>query len=263
MASERACVAPALLGGPRVSRRTVLAGLGTLLARPSWAFGDATLVDVAELDFGRGTLSRPNAWKRLLYEVRQTTSVECRPGSVRVSPEDPELFQHPFSVLIGDGPFEQPSDAALEQLARYLSYGGFLLIDDATGTEKSGFDDSVRELVRRIFPTRPMSRLPTDHSLYRSFFLLRRPLGRVDRFGYLEGITTDNLSPLVYCRNDLSGALDRGEDGRPRHPCVPGGENQRREAIKLGINLILYSLTANYKKDQAHVRELMRQNRLE
>ena len=37
----------------------------------------------------------------------------------------------------------------------------------------------------------------------------------------------------------------------------------RREALKLGINLVLYSLTANYKKDQAHVRELMKQGWLE
>ena len=72
-----------------------------------------------------------------------------------------------------------------------------------------------------------------------------------------------NLAPLVYCRNDLSGALDRGDDGRPRHACIPGGSAQRHEAVKLGINLVLYSLTANYKKDQAHVKELMRMRRIE
>jgi hypothetical protein len=47
------------------------------------------------------------------------------------------------------------------------------------------------------------------------------------------------------------------------NPCVPGGESQRREAIKLGINLVLYALTSNYKKDQAHVRQLMKEGRLE
>jgi hypothetical protein len=72
-----------------------------------------------------------------------------------------------------------------------------------------------------------------------------------------------NLAPLVYCRNDLSGALERNADGRHTAACVPGGENQRREAIKLGINLVMYSLTANYKRDQAHVKELMRLRRLE
>ena len=47
------------------------------------------------------------------------------------------------------------------------------------------------------------------------------------------------------------------------YACVPGGATQRREALKLGINLLMYSLTANYKKDQAHVRQLMKDGRLE
>lgn len=246
------------------SRRTVLACLASAMVAPrALAFGEDTHVDIAEIDLGAGTLSRPNAWKRLLYEVINTTSVVCRPQSVRVGADDPELFQHPFAVLLGREAVELPSDEALEQLSRYLAYGGFLVIDDTTGSESSAFDRSARELIRRLFPTRPVSPLPPEHSIYRSFFLIKRPLGRVDRFPWLEGVTVGNQTPLVYCRNDLSGALDRGDDGRARHPCVPGGEGQRREAIKLGINLVMYSLTANYKKDQAHVRELMRQNRLE
>ena len=42
-----------------------------------------------------------------------------------------------------------------------------------------------------------------------------------------------------------------------------GYGTQRREAIKLGINLIVYALTANYKRDQAHVKQLMTEGRLE
>ncbi|MEM6928683.1 MAG: DUF4159 domain-containing protein, partial [Myxococcota bacterium] len=80
---------------------------------------------------------------------------------------------------------------------------------------------------------------------------------------FLEGVTVGNVTPVIYCRNDLSGALDRRADGRNAFSCVPGGELQRREAIKLGINLLMYSLTANYKKDQAHVRQLMKEGRLE
>lgn len=244
-------------------RRDVLAGAGALLVAPrALAFGDPTRLDVCEIDLGGGTLSRPNAWKRLLYELEGTTSVECRSAPVRLQPDDPALFEHPFAVLLGDGAF-QVSDAGLEQLERYLSYGGFLLVDDTTASEDGPFDRSVRQLLDRLFPTRPMGPLPTDHSVYRSFFLLKQPLGRVDRFRYLEGVTFDNMTPVVYCRNDLSGALDRGADGRAVQPCVPGGENQRREAIKLAINLVLYALTSNYKKDQAHVKQLMREGRLE
>lgn len=246
-------------------RRDLLAALaaGAIMPRPSWAFGDATRVDIGELDLGAGTLSRPNAWKTLLYKLIQSTSVECEPRSVVVTPESEEMFEHPFMVLVGDGRFEPVSDKALEQLSQFLSYGGFLVVDDTTGAEDSGFDDSVRRLVQRLFPTRSLAALPANHSVNRSFFLLERAPGRLDRKPHLEGVTVGNLSPLVYCRNDLSGALDRGDDGRWTHPCVPGGERQRREAWKVGINLMMYSLTANYKNDQAHIRQLMLERRLQ
>lgn len=247
-----------------IPRRTLLAALASLgIAPNALGFGKKALVDIAELDLGSGTLTRPNAWKRLLYEVIQTTSVECDARTIRVPPDEPDLFQHPFLVLPGADAFDKVDEKGLEQLQRFLQYGGFLFIDDTTGADNGGFDKAVRRLVGRLFPTRPLSPLPSDHSVYRSFFLLRRPLGRLDRYRFLEGITVGNLSPVIYCRNDLSGALDRSADGRNRNSCVPGGELQRRESIKLGINLIMYSLTANYKRDQAHVVELKRQGRLE
>ena len=108
-----------------------------------------------------------------------------------------------------------------------------------------------------------MAPLPGDHSLYRAFFLLDRPVGRVAISEVLEGVTLGPVTPIVYCPNDLSGALHRGEDGRDRFPVVPNGELQRKEAIKLGVNLVMYSLTSNYKHDQAHVLELMRDGKLE
>lgn len=247
----------------RITRRALLAGLAALPLAPrlARAFGEASQVDVGELDLG--TLSRPEAWKRLLYEVEVAASVECVPRAVRVRPEDAELFEHPFCVLLGSSGFSAPSQAGLSQLARFLSYGGFLFVDETSGADSSAFDASVRELCERLYPTRPLAPLPADHSLYRSFFLIKRPVGRLARFPYLEGITVGNLTPVVYCRNDLSGALERRPDGFHAYSCVPDGELQRREAVKLGVNLVIYSLTANYKQDQAHVRKLMQEGKLE
>lgn len=250
------------------TRRALLAGLsgvplaGLVRSRAAWAFGETTQVDIAELDLGDGTLSRPNAWKRLLYDLTQSTSVECASTSLTVRPEDAAMFEHPFCVLLGKGAFAPVSEAAIEQLSQFLAYGGFLWIDDTTGSEASGFDDSVRRLCGRLFPTRPLAPLPGDHSVMRSFFLLDRVPGRIDRQPYLEGVTVGNLCPVVYSRNDVSGALDRADDGSYLYPCVPDGERQRREAIKVGINVMMYALTANYKNDQAHIRQLMLDRRL-
>jgi hypothetical protein len=246
-------------------RRRDLLGMvaGSLLAPRAWALGEASKLDVVELDLGEGTLARTSAWKRLLAEVEITTSIETSSRVVRLDPLDPALFEHPIAVLVGNGALSNPSDAAVEQLRRYITYGGFLLIDDATGADRSAFDDSVHRLVKRLFPTRPMAPLPTDHSLYRAFFLIRRPVGRVQTHRWLEGVDLGETTRIVYCRNDLSGALARGPDGRDLLPVEPGGSHQRREAVKLAINLVVYALTSNYKKDQAHVRQLLLEGRLE
>ena len=245
-----------------LSRRALLAGLAAL-PLPAAAFGPASQPDVAEIQLTQGTLSRPGAWQRLLYELIQATSVEAKPQAIQCPPEDPLLFEHPFSVIIGDGALPELNDAQLEQLRRYLAYGGFILADDTSGDPQSPFARSLRRLCSRLFPNRPLAPLPGDHSIFRAFFLLERPLGRLASQSVLEGVTVGPITPLVYCANDLSGALDRGPDGRPRHACVPGGEYQRRESVKLGINLFMYSLTSNYKHDQAHVAELLRAGRLE
>jgi len=243
----------------------VLAGWLATAAFPGQvlALGASSQLDVAELMLSSSTLSRPGAWQRVLFEVIQSTSIEANPQAVQLAPEDPELFAHPFCVLIGSGALPELSDAAVEQLHRYLSYGGFLFVDDATATPGGEFERSFRRLVARLFPTRPLSPLANQHSVFRSFFLLDVPYGRTASADYLEGVTIGPITPLIYCSNDLSGALDRGPDGMDRSPVIPGGEWQRREALKLAINLVLYSLTSNYKHDQAHVAELMREGRLE
>jgi len=234
-----------------------------LVGSKARALGAASQVDIAELSVPGVSIHRAAAWQRLLFELIQTTSVEANPNTVQIAPEDPALFAHPLTVLIGSGALPVMSDDAVEQLRRYVSYGGFLFFDDASGSRDGPFAQSVRALRRRLFPTRPMAPLPGDHSLYRAFFLLNRPVGRVAISEVLEGVTLGPVTPIVYCPNDLSGALHRGEDGRDRFPVVPNGELQRKEAVKLGVNLVMYSLTSNYKHDQAHVLELMRDGKLE
>ena len=245
------------------TRRSFLWGsLATLLLPAvAHALGDGGAVSIAELDLGPGTVARPSAWRRLLYELRHATSVETSMDVARLRPDDPLLFEHPLCVIAGDGGFAMPNDAALSQLSRFLAYGGLLLLDDISGAATSDFDRSARALVDALFPSHALGRLPPTHAVFRTFFLLERPMGRIVQQDWLEGVTVGNVSPLLYTRNDLSGALLRDDSGREL-PCVPGGESQRREARKLAMNIVMYCLTSNYKRDQAHVAELLREGRM-
>ncbi|HXW23028.1 MAG TPA: DUF4159 domain-containing protein, partial [Rhodomicrobium sp.] len=46
-------------------------------------------------------------------------------------------------------------------------------------------------------------------------------------------------------------ALD--DNDQPMFATVPGGEDQREMSYRVGINIVMYALTGNYKSDQVHV----------
>lgn len=230
--------------------------------------------------------------RRLLWEIEKRTSIEVAPEAalVRVS-DDTELHRHPLLYWTGDRAFAMPSDEELARLRRHLVMGGMLILDSAEGRAGGGFDQSARALVAKLFPNQPLRRLPEDHVLFRSFYLLRVPAGRVIAQPYLEAVIIGGSSSggatspssgagngsasaaastnassvsgggraaIVYSQNDLGGAWARDRVGQWQHEVVPGGENQRELAFRLGVNLVMYALCLDYKSDQVHVPFIMR-----
>src|SRR5690606_14281702 len=100
-----------------------------------------------------------------------------------------------------------------------------------------------------------------DHVVYRSFYRLERPVGRVAVSPVMEGILRDGRMAVAYVQNDLGGAWARDDFGNYAFSCQPGGERQREMAVRLGINLVMYALCLDYKADQVHVEYLMRKRR--
>ena len=62
---------------------------------------------------------------------------------------------------------------------------------------------------------------------------------------------------MLIASNDLAAAWAEDRDGQPLYPLVPGGRRQRELALRGGVNLVMYTLTGNYKADQVHVRDLL------
>lgn len=235
----------------------VLACLSVSPAPRAAAFGDATAVEIVSLDVGPGTDGAGNVTERLAWEVRKRSSVEpiLEPG--RASPDKASLFRSPFVYWRGSEEFPPLSEAAVEGLRKYVHRGGFILIDDATAGGPD-FDRAVRRELLRAFPALPLTPVPADHTIYRSFYLLKRPVGRVQGPVFLEGITYGDRMAIVYTRHDLGGALQRDKLGAWSQAVVPGGEGQREQAIRLGVNLVLYALCTDYKDDQVHAPFIMR-----
>ncbi len=221
------------------------------------AFGDATAVEIVSLDVGKGVDDARNVTERLAWEVRKRSSVEpiLEPGRARL--DKASLFRSPFVYWRGSEEFPPLSEEAVEGLRKYIHRGGFILIDDATAGGE-GFDRAVRRELLRAFPALPLKPIATNHTIYRSFYLLRRPVGRVRGPAFLEGITYGDRVAIVYSRHDLGGAFQRDKLGAWSRAVVPGGEGQREHAIRLGVNLVLYALCTDYKDDQVHAPFIMR-----
>ncbi len=188
-----------------------------------------------------------------MEELMARTSVEAASARREVTLADNDLFNYPFLYLAGRYEFEPFSPEEIETLRRFLTYGGFLLIDDALGQQGYGFDKAVRRELQRIFPGNEFKRLPPGHAALRSYYLLRRIGGVRIVNPNLEGINVGTATPVIYCQNDLGGAWERDQVGQWINAYTPGGEAQRKDAFHLGINIILYAMTENYKEDLIHV----------
>ena len=225
-----------------------------LIGSSAWGIGDFSKLRIVHLKYRGGNYKpRPEAVESLLAQVSRRTSVEVKRKAIDIGLKDPDLFQLPFILMSGDSAFDPFSAEELKILRSYLSYGGFLLIDDSSGKAGSAFDDSVRHMVSKLFPNTPLQKIPRNHSIFRSFYLVNRVAGRVVTRPFLEGITLKGRTVLLYSTNDLEGAWARNKLGHWNYDMIGGGLSQRRSSIRLGVNIVLYALTLDYKKDMVHL----------
>jgi hypothetical protein len=229
-----------------------------LPARGLAQLADASRLAVGQVQHGGRWNPRPSAIRRLAWELARRTSVETAADAVPVRLGAPGLHRTPMLYLAGDGAMPPLADAEVASLRRHLQYGGFLLVDAADGSEGGGFDASVRRELARVLPSSPLARVPRDHVLYKSFYLLDRQGGRVLVKPWLEGQVVDGRLAVVYSQNDLGGAWARGPLGDWEYPCTPGGEGQREVAFRLGVNLAMYALCTDYKDDAVHLPFILR-----
>ncbi|MFT3922354.1 MAG: DUF4159 domain-containing protein [Myxococcales bacterium] len=235
----------------------VLAGVGPWPSEVA-ALGPGEGIDVRRVRVGGFDEDpRPKAAQRIAWEVRKRTSIETalEPSVTRF--DDPSVFRTPFLYWASDRAFEPMSEKEITGLRRFVEYGGFILIDNAS-PESSGFDASVRRDLARAFPGERLTRLNPQHTIFRSFYLIDRPVGRVAEPDYLEVITHAGRAAVVYSRHDLGGAWARDENGDAAYAITPGGLAQREQAIRLGVNLVMYALCLDYKDDQVHAPFILR-----
>jgi len=152
------------------------------------------------------------------------------------------------------------TETARANVNKYLRNGGTILFDTRSVGGTADIS-SLRDLARGL-DIPPLVPVPPDHVLTRAFYLISEFPGRwsggtlwVERAG--ERVN-DGVSPVIAGGNDWAAAWAMDDAQRPIYPVVPGGERQREMAYRFGINLVMYTLTGNYKSDQVHIPAIMK-----
>ncbi|MGF1609032.1 MAG: DUF4159 domain-containing protein [Kiloniellales bacterium] len=154
-------------------------------------------------------------------------------------------------------------DAARRKVNSFLENGGTILFDlreAGSGVQLLGRSSQNSEALRRLtegLDMPPLEPVPPDHVLTKSFYLMQEFPGRFSGgalwVGATEGRVNDGVASVIIGSNDWAGAWALNEYGRPLFAVVPGGERQRELAYRVGVNIVMYALTGNYKADQVHV----------
>jgi Domain of unknown function (DUF4159) len=173
----------------------------------------------------------------------------------------------------------RPTEAALKRIDTYMKDGGTVLFDtrDAVvappGPNGETRSPGMLEL-RQILSSLDIPELepvPRDHVLTKTFYLLRDFPGRFNTGQlWVEALPSvdedranrparggDGVSSIIITSNDLAGAWATRPDGQAMLPMVEGEPRQRELAFRAGVNIVMYTLTGNYKADQVHVPALL------
>jgi Domain of unknown function (DUF4159)/Aerotolerance regulator N-terminal len=246
-----------------ISDRNMDAALSTRLAYVMT--GDATVDETSKL--GLTALTRVLASR---------TSAELA-EPVGLDPARDELAFYPLIYWPIVAGLPQPKPEARTRIAAFMKNGGTLVFDtrDALTTRPGGSPTSEALWLRTLLAGVDVPELepvPHDHVLTKTFYLLDRVVGRT-AIGqtWIEALPPpdpndrvqrparagDSVSPIVIASDDLAAAWAEDADGRPLYPLIPGGARQRELALRSGVNLVMYTLTGNYKADQVHAKDIL------
>lgn len=245
----------------RPSRRSlVLSGLAALASSSrARAFGDIGAFNPRVIVAGGKHLTAPrstapSAWS---MELVNRTSAPARLVPKEVALDRAELSSEPFAVWAGDSDVGGLSVAERRGLAKFIRLGGVLVVDDSD-PQNGAFGRSVRRELLRVLPESPPVRLDPSHVLYKTFYIVDRPIGRVLGPPTIDAIVRGKNAQVLLLAHDLLGALARSDEGGFSLPTEPSSYEHRQHALRFAVNIAMYVLCSDYKDDQVHAPFLMR-----
>lgn len=186
---------------------------------------------IARLKYGGGGdwYANPSSLPNLIDAVKKRTSIDICDTVKTVEIMDQDFYHYPFIYITGHGDVKFTNQEML-RLRKYLIGGGFLWADD-----NYGLDKSFRQQVAKMFPENPLTEIPSDHPIYKSFYKLpglpkiHEHDGKPSK-GY--GVFFEGRMVIFYT---FSSDIGDGMEDLQVHNV---GEKLHELALQMGINVI-------------------------
>jgi hypothetical protein len=216
-----------------------------------------------------------------LFMAQRTALEAGEPIGLDIARDELSFFPLIYWPIVPGAP--KPTPVALARIDAYMKQGGTVLFDtrDAImappgpgGETRSPGMAALREIVGSL-DIPELEPVPKEHVLTKTFYLLRDFPGRFSSGQlWVEALPTaneldeeteakrparagDGVSSIMITSNDLAGAWAMRPDGQAMLPMVASEPRQREMAFRAGVNIVMYTLTGNYKADQVHVPALL------
>ncbi len=176
-----------------------------------------------------------NSVRNFIRELTNRTAIKVERDLGFVDLSSLEIFDYDFLYISGHTPISF-NEEEIKNFRNYiLNYYGFVFVND-----DYGMDESFRKEIKKVFPEYELVEIPSDHEIFRCFYEFRNGIPKIHEHDggppKSYGIVVNGKIRVFYAYNTDIG--DGWDD-----PNVHGDpEEKREEAIKMGINVIVYSL---------------------
>jgi hypothetical protein len=187
--------------------------------------------------------TRTAAFPMLLNQFHAKTGTPVSFELCDVTLDDKKLFELPFLFAAGTTDFAL-TDAERANLRQYLMNGGVLFAEASDG--RQSFDAAFREEMAKVLPGRPLTAIPSNHSIFKQPEVIStvkaRPAlaaqsnNQVEQRPELYGIEVNGALAVIYSPHDLSAGWEQAIA-----PYAQGYE--AGDSTALGVNVLYYAVT--------------------
>lgn len=170
-----------------------------------------------------------------------TVSVDTRERVVPLG--STAVYDAPFTYMAGHR-LVQFTPKERDVFVRYVTNGGFVLVDDCNHDVDGLFAKSFEAQMTELFGPRALEKIPNNHAVYRSFFTFEGPPTtslELNGWGddlvhdYLKAFQVDGRMAVLYSNKDYGCEWDY--DYRNKRFLA-------EDNTKFGVNVVMHAMTA-------------------